>query len=431
MKKYGLFALISIATLVWACEKNSPREPVFTGTGGTPATGMGAAPGTGGFTFDGGGLGDGGFDPDAPVTPVQFSKAALIKATGDCALGLYKQFALDAGRLQAAVAAYAATLSPEDLAAAQTAWRLAMATWQQAEAFLFGPAAGSAELGGQGLRDQIYAFPSVSRCQVDIQLVNQLYAKPEFGNSFINARGLGALEYLLFYAGTTNACAVSSEINVKGTWAAVPAAELPRRRADYAAAVAAALVPRSQALVNAWEGGGFKNQLEAAGKSSQLFTTDQAALNAIFAGVLPVDHAIRHEKTLDPLGGTENCAQTPCPGALESPYARESTANIVNNLVGLKRVLLGCDANGEGIGFDDWLISVGQADLAQQLRGLFGNAVGAATTLAPPLEDAITTAPGNVVAVRTAVGALTTFLKTQFRSLLNLDLPMSVEGDND
>lgn len=429
MKKYGLVALVSIATLLWACEKSSTHEPVFSGKGGTGPVGVGGIPATGGSGFDGGGLGDGSFnETDAPPAPGTFTKAALIKGIGDCALGLYNKFSTVAVALQDAVAAYAAAPTAETLIAAQTAWRVAMGTWQQAEAFQFGPAAGTSEVAGQGLRDQIYSFPTVSRCQVDVQIVNQAYAKPDFGNTFINARGLGALEYLLFYAGATNACPAQSEINAKGVWTALPASELQQRRVDYALAVAKALVPRGQALVNAWQGGGFKEQFETAGVTSKLFATDHAALNAAFNGV---EFAVRDAKLGTPLGLTLDCATTPCPSALESPYARESTANIVNNLVGVKRFLLGCDANGDAVGFDDWLAAVNQPAVADQLRALLNNAVALATALTPPLEEAITTAPEKATALREAVRQVTMLLKMQFASVLNLDLPMSVEGDND
>ena len=431
MKKYGLVALVCIATLVWACEKSPTREPVFTGKGGMGALGTGGSLGTGGFSFDGGGLGDANFnETDAPPAPATFTKAALLKGTAECALGLYEQFNTKAVSLQASVASYAAAPTAESLLAAQTAWRIAMGTWQQAEAFQFGPAAGTSEVAGQALRDQIYSFPPVSRCQVDVQLVNQAYAKPDFANSFITGRGLGALEYLLFYAGATNACPAQSEINNKGTWAALPAAELLKRRTDYAVGVANAVVPRGQALVSAWQGG-FKQQFETAGTSSTLFATDQAALNAAFDGLFFVEFAVRDSKLGDPLGLTLDCAAARCPQALESPYSRESTTNIVNNIVGVKRLLLGCDASGAAIGFDDWLVAANQAAVADQLRTLLNNALALATTLTPPLEDAITTAPDKVVALREAVRQLTMLLKMQFASVLNLDLPMSVEGDND
>lgn len=431
MKKYGLVALVSIATLVWACDKNSPPEPVYRGPGGSGPIGTGGVIGTGGFGFDGG-LGDADFNPtDAPPAPAIFSKTALLQGIADCALGLYKDFNTAAVALQAAVAAYAAGPSAQALTSAQSAWRVAMGKWQQAEAFQFGPVAGTGEVAGQGLRDQIYSFPTVSRCQVDVQLVNQVYAKPDFGNTFINARGLGALEYLLFYAGTANACPALNEINTKGTWAALSSPALQKRRADYALAAANALVVRGQQVVAAWEAGGFKQQFQSAGVSSTVFATDQAALNAAFDGLFFVEFAVRDAKLGTPLGVTLDCASTPCPEALESPYARESTTNVINNLVGVKRLLLGCDANGDAIGFDDWLVATNQQVVADQLRSALNNAIGLATTLAPPLEDAISTAPQKVTALRESVRTLTMLLKMQFASVLNLDLPMSVEGDND
>lgn len=428
MTKHGFVALVLIASFCWACEKNSTREPVFTGR--TPDAG--APPDVGGSAFDGGDWGDTVLnDTDAPLAPQAFTKAALIKEVAGCAVDRYAKFNTSALTLQDAVAAYAATPSPETSAAAQLAWRTAMGIWQQAEAFAFGPASGATDPGGQGLRDQIYSFPFGSRCQVDVQIVNQAYAKSDFGNTFINARGLGALEYLLFHSGNANACPAASEINIKGTWAALTASDLHSRRRAYASAVTQALVQRGQALTSAWETGDFKQQLLSAGVSSTLFATDQAALNAIFNGLFYVEFALRDAKLGTPAGLTMDCLTGTCPEALESPYALESTMNIVNNIVGVRRVLLGCDTNGEAIGFDDWLVAANQPAVANQLRSALNTALALAAKLSPPLEVAITTAPEKVRELHAAVRELTTLLKTQFATVLNLDLPMSVEGDND
>jgi hypothetical protein len=52
-------------------------------------------------------------------------------------------------------------------------------------------------------------------------------------------------------------------------------------------------------------------------------------------------------------------------------------------------------------------------------------------TLDPPLEDALLTDPSKVSAVHQAVKGITDLLKTEFITLLDLELPSSVATDND
>jgi hypothetical protein len=51
--------------------------------------------------------------------------------------------------------------------------------------------------------------------------------------------------------------------------------------------------------------------------------------------------------------------------------------------------------------------------------------------LDPPLASAIVTSPQKVAVVHAAVKKLTDLLKTEFVTVLNLELPAGSEGDND
>ena len=51
--------------------------------------------------------------------------------------------------------------------------------------------------------------------------------------------------------------------------------------------------------------------------------------------------------------------------------------------------------------------------------------------LEPPLEQALYVDPSRVRALHAAVKAITDPLKTEFLTVLNLDLPKVSEGDND
>ncbi|XXX73662.1 imelysin family protein [Sorangium sp. So ce134] len=462
-----LLSLAGVATAV-ACRKPPPNEVVYTGQsagpGGAQAAGSGGAapaPSTGSgpvsaatgastgatagsaatgastsATTGGAGGGEpGGGDVCAPVPVAEgpFSKAKLLSAAADCALNRACEFEALARALSESASALARDPGEPATAAARGAWLAAMTVWQEAEVFRFGPAASSVQPGGQDLRDQIYSWPLVSRCKIEEQIVSRAYAQPGFSSSLINARGLAAFEYLVFYGGGDNACSQFSTINASGAWAALGAGELAQRKADYAAAVAADVLTRAGALARAWapEAGSFREKLVQAGRGSPVFPTEQDALNAVSDAMFYIEKELKDWKLGRPLGFTEDCTTPTCPEALESRFALVSTAHLRANLRGFRRLFQGCGEGGEGVGFDDWLREVGSGDLADRMLQALSGAQAAVDALDPPVEQALSTDRAKVEAVYYAVKALTDLLKTELVSALNLELPQSSEGDND
>lgn len=418
-----------LAALVVAasCRKPPPDEAVYTGarpTATTLPTSTTSTPAPSPL--------DGGPPSDAPAVDQPFTRAALLRSAADCTLGQARAFEVVAQALRDATRAHAQQRSAQSGAAARAAWVQAMASWQQSELFQLGPAAHASEPGGQDLRDQIYAWPLVSRCRVDEQLVAQAYAQPSFATSLVNGRGLSAIEYLLFRDDVTNACSSFSTINADGSWAALGPEQLGQRRADYAAAVADDIVARAAALRLAWEptGGDFHRQLAQAGAGSAVYASEQAALNALSHTLFYADKQIKDWKVGRPVGLID-CFTGTCPEALESPYAQVSTLNVRLNLVAFRRVFAGCGEGGAGLGFDDWLRAVGAGELADRMLAALDAAQAAADALDPPLEQAISVAPDRVLALHAAVKGLTDPLKTEFITVLNLELPTTSEGDND
>ena len=395
------------------------------------AAGLGdGAAGTGGDTSQPSTSGDGAPAPTAP-----FTKAALLQAVSGCAMARYREFEADARTLAQATQAHADDPAGTGAKAAREAWLTAMASWQRAEQLRFGPAARTADPGGQNLRYEIYVFPLANPCHVDQTIADKSYAAASFPTSLSNARGLSAIEYLLFHTGSDNACSPSFAINANGTWAALTGAELAQRRAEYAAAAASDVLARATALVHAWEpgGGDFTSQLTAAGKASGVFAMDQDALNAVSDALFYVEHEVKDLKLGWPLGLVPDCLNSPdpCPGDVESRYARVSTDHLRQNLAGFRDVFEGCGPGHSGLGFDDWLREVSAGDLATRMLDALAGAQRAVDTLSPPLEDALVSDIEAARAVHTAVKALTDLLKTEFVSVLDLELPASAEGDND
>lgn len=365
----------------------------------------------------------------AGCTTEQFDRAALLQSFGRCTMGVYDRFTVEADALATAAAAYAQTPDAAHRDAARRAWERAIDVWEQAEMLRYGPTADLSTLGGRGLREQVYAWPDVNRCLIDQRTVSQGYTPENFSSLPTSARGLAAVEYLLFYEGGDNGCAATEAINTDGSWAALSADELTRRRAAYASAAAAAVLARAREINAAWAPNGFYDQLTTAGQGSTLFSTQEFAYSAVAEAAFHLDTEVKDRRLGQPLG-LLNCTTATCPEALESQWADRGRAHLRNNIAGLRLTLEGCAA-GNNLGFDDLLESAGAGALVTQLRADLTAAEAAVDALpSQSLRDSLATDRAAVLRVHTAIRELTDFLKMEFSATLAIR-SARVEGDND
>jgi predicted lipoprotein len=392
------------------------------------------------------GDGGGGSSQTPASTPPTATQAQYLQAAGRCATGVYANAAETAAALEAAATAYAADPSPANRDAARRAWEGAADQWQQAEVFQFGPAAPATLPGGRGLREGVYVWPLVSRCAVEQTLVGKAYEAPSFtATSLANTRGLAALEYLLFSEDTNNACGPTASINTQGSWSALAgdAAAFSAAKAAYARVVAADVAQRARALSDAWSpaSGNFSAEVANAGAGSTTYASGQAALNAINNALFYVEVWLRDQKLAVPLGlsMTRGCA-TPvdgvCKGTLESPFANRSQRHVRNNLVGFRKLFLGCDDEaGGGVGFDDLLTASGAegAELATLMKAQLDASFAAVDALpeGAMTEASLAAQKPAVTNVFSSVSNLVSLMKSQFLSVLDLEPPVVSEGDND
>jgi predicted lipoprotein len=389
-------------------------------------TGTGGRAGSVSPPPDAGG-GGAGAEPDAG----DFSRQQLLESFADCSLDQARTFLSKAEALNVATDAHASAPSNESAEAARVAWEAAIDQWQRLEVLQFGPSAPTTAAGGQGLRTQIYSWPTFNRCGIDQQIVSQFYLT-DLPRTLSNTRGLGGIEYLLFYDGTDNGCPSTNAINTNGTWAAMDAAELLARKAGYARAAAADVLSRARALVDAWDpaGSNFRAELALAGAGSATYPTLQAAFNAVSDALFYIDTEVKDMKLAWPLDITI-CAG-PCPSVAESPFAHRSKEHVRNNLIGFRLMFQGCDAGGAGLGFDDYLTGIGQSDLALDMRNRLAAAIAAVDAIEESsIEAGVASDRASVFALYDAVKALTDLLKTEFLGVLGLVRPMSAGDDND
>ena len=404
---------LAAATLggLYACVQSSSSLPPPTGNSSSDASGNSAASGVTGSTSSGM-----GFDKQAMLVDA----AAQIEST-------YAEAIAAAEALETATAAWDESDDEVDRLAAQDAWREAMAAWQRAELMQVGPAGVMGVVaGGQDLRDEIYSWPLYNRCRVDQEIVQQDYLDPPtLAGETINVRGLDALEHLLFETGTDNACAPQNDINASGSWDQV--ADLDSRRAAYAHVVATLAKQSLQALVSRWADG-FASELSSAGAGSSTYASQRDALNALSDAMFYLHDKTKDAKLAVP-AGLLDCVQATCPQALEHIPAQFSKAAVAANIEGFERVYTGGE---DRLGFDDWLDALGQEQLNQDMLAAIE---GVKAALAGVEEDdflaALESDPESVVAVHTALKAVTDLLKSDFVTVLDLDLPQSAEGDND
>ncbi len=371
-----------------------------------------------------------------PLTPA--SRHDVVVASGACAVKTLEAAAAAIEALSAASAERVKSPSDDAVASkARAAFASALDAWSEAEVIGFGPAGGSTASasptpGGQDLAPAIYGWPLVSRCEIDKLLVSQGYAAPDFTKaSLLPTRSLAALDYLHFYSAHDQGCGATHAI--AAPFAALSGDELAARRASYAGVVAADSAQRARALSKLWSpaSGDFVAQLSAAGQGGALFATDQLALNAISDAMFHVDQRVKDRKLGQPLGLID-CAKATCPEAVESQWAGHSRESLRRNLLGFRRLATGCAEGGAGVGFDDLLFGLGQQAAAEQLRLLVDQAIRAVDAVPyESLSAALAGSPLSVTAARDAVKRLTDFLKSDFLTLLDLEPPKSLEGDND
>ena len=346
----------------------------------------------------------------------------------------YEQFHTDAVALEAAVADYAAALSgaadvAPALEAARSAWRTAMASWQRAEVMQLGPAGPESRFtAGEGRRDGVYSWPSVSTCRVDQNVASRGWeAEGFFGSDQINAFGLDALEYLLFNEDEGNTCAPQLSLNAEGTWVSI-ADELDQRRADYGAAVAADLVDQTDELILSWTGT-FSADLASAGEDASSFLDYSQAMDELFKSLFYLEITLKDRKLATPLG-LRDCSADVCPWAFESPYADAALDNARANLEGGLALYRG-GYDDEGVGMDDLLVETDYPEVDEAIEAAFAQAFVIFDSVDGKPSELIDTDLEALTEIYSGVKAVTDLLKGDMATSILLEIPQEAANDND
>lgn len=369
--------------------------------------------------------GNGG--PPTDAAPPNFDRRELVRhVAADLLAPAYARFATSAGELAASIELHCDTLEQGgdfEVTGANTriAWATAIDDWELIEAVQVGPA--SADNGA--LRGRIYGWPLLAPCTIDQDVVKRWTtpASYDVNAALDNARSLAALEYLLHYTDTLSSCPLEP-----AGWAAL-GASLPRARCELAAVIAADVRAHADQLATTWNasGGNYPATLAA--------LEEREAVNMISDSLFYVDKMVKDMKLGEASGIVINSCGTveePCLREMEHRFADRGTQALRINLRALRSVFTGTYGPGvDGLGFDDYLIAVGAPDVAARMTTNLDATVAAADAVADSYTTALTTDRAAVVAVHVAAKRVTDDMKSQFLTVLGLDIPDDVAGDND
>lgn len=368
-------------------------------------------------------------DDGPAVEAVVFDRTGLLTGVVDGWLTpQLAAFQTAATSLQTATATHASTPTPATLAAAQDAWRAAMAQWQRLEIVQLGPlAAAGTRVGAQGMRDGVYSWPTTSACGVDQAVVKNEFPQAGWATTqLVNVLGLAAVEVALFSPDDDNACPGSATINTDGSWRALTTETVAARRASLAKVLADDLVAKATAIQTAMTTYGA--DLKAAGKSGSSFSSAQAGVDDVFAALFYVELQVKDRKLGAPAGLTIDCPASACPELLESPLSATSKDHVLVNLKAVKDVFGGA---GGAVGFDDFLIAADAPDLATEIVGEIDAAIAAVEAYDGTFEAHVLDAPADVVALYDLVKAFCDDFKADLSSTLGVRIPDEGAGDND
>ena len=179
--------LAATVMVVWACDDPGGDAPAGSSGGATSGDADGES-------------GSAGSSAGADVT----AQDVLVSLADNVFAPTHAAFSDAADVLSTAAATHAAAVADGgDTAASrdavEAAYGDAARALQHVELLQLGPAAGSAGVQGEFLRDELYSWPAVNTCRIDQELVAGEYGAPDFTDTrLVNVYGFDALEYLLF-----------------------------------------------------------------------------------------------------------------------------------------------------------------------------------------------------------------------------------------
>lgn len=263
-----------------------------------------------------------------------------------------------------------AVRTPENLKAAQNAWKAARVPWESTESFLIGPVT------DLGIDPKLDTWPLATKDLRDVLASNQNVTKDTVRALGLNLQGFHTAEYLLFGEGVT-----SNDKNIT----AFTEAEF-----QYLIAVTEVMAEYTGQLVTTWrDHSNLENAdspafvdvftLKAPSQRTGYSNRAQVLQTIINDGMIRISDEVGNGKLGVPLGGSIDAANS---ALVESQFSWNSLTDFQNNIESMVHLYTG-DYKNQGLGIDALVKKVNPA-LDARIRAQLAAAKKSVADIAGP-----------------------------------------------
>jgi predicted lipoprotein len=331
-------------------------------------------------------------------------KAMLTNISNNVIIPAYNAFQTNVNSLDAAVTAFNTAPDNAKLLTLQTAFKAAYLQWQATSEFNFGPA------------DQASLTANTNIFPATVSLINSNISSGTYDLGQLTnlpAKGLPALDYLLFGTGADNNAILAqytSDVNAA-------------KRKAYIAALSADLKKNVTAVTAAWNGAYKTTFVNADG-------TDAGSSVSLLINQMVIDYENLKNNEIGIPAGIQSMG-TVLPEKVQAYYAKNSIQLALAHIQAVQNIYLGKD----GLGLDDYLISADAkltdgTPVNDLIKNQFATAITKLNGLKDPLSDQIKSNNAAVLATYTELQKLTVYLKTDMTSALGIAITF-VDTDGD
>lgn len=332
-------------------------------------------------------------------------KGLLTNISTNIIIPAYTAFQTTTVSLDAAVTTFNTTANAANLVALQIAFQDTYKQWESTSVFEFGPTATAT------LRVSTNTYPT------DVNQINANIAAGTYNPQLLAnlaAKGLPAMDYLLFGTGADN-----TSILAQYTTASDAA-----KRKNYLSVLSAELKTNATTVATAWAT--YKTTFISADG------TDVSSSVGQLLNQLVYDYEILKNFEIGIPAGTQSLG-TVYPQKVQAYYSKMSVQLAILHIQAIQNIYLGKSSAGDGLGFDNYLISANAkysdgTSLNDAIKAQFATSLAKLQTLSDPLSDNITNNKTAVITAYTELQKLTVLLKTDVTSSLGI---LITYGDND
>ncbi len=315
----------------------------------------------------------------------QLKTDILNNTANHVCLASYQDMVDKSQQLLTAVATLNTTTTDANLATCQQIWKDIRVTWEQSEAWLFGPVS----------TDNI--DPRIDTWPVDFNALDSILSTSNTLNeAYINSlddalKGFHPIEYLLW-----------------GQNGDKQASAFTDREKEYLSGLATNLNTLCKSVRDSWQNG-YAAQLANAGNGSNAYPARLDAFKEIVNGMSGICDEVANGKMKDPFDLQD-------PSLEESPFSKNSITDFTNNINGIMAMYQG-KFSQDGKGLED-LVRQYNLSLDNQIKTAHAAAIASLNAITVPFGEAILTQQTQVLNAMTKINALAKILDNDLMSFV-------------